>query len=84
MKHALKFHCELESALDLELGKHATFCIIRDRAIKKQALREVSFIISFKNILFCDKPEKGYGLIEDHLDFGVRFLGRYDHEMLRT
>jgi hypothetical protein len=75
MEHALKFHCELEAALDLELGEHATFCIVGDRATKKQALREVSFIISFKDILFCDKPEKGYSFIEDHLDFGVRFLG---------
>jgi hypothetical protein len=64
----------LEAALDLEPGEHATFCIIRDRSIEKKALRKVSLIISFKDILFCNKPEEGYSFIEDHLDFGIRFL----------
>lgn len=75
VEHTLELHRELEATLDLEFGKHATFCVIGDRSTEKKALREVSFIISLKYVLFCDEPEEGDSFIEDHLDFGIRFLG---------
>lgn len=32
VEHALEFLSELETALDLELGKHASLSIVRDRS----------------------------------------------------
>ncbi len=57
MEHTLEFDRELEATFDLELGKHASFRVIRDRPIMKEALRQVGFIISFEDVLFCDEPK---------------------------
>jgi hypothetical protein len=81
VEHALEFHGELEAALNLELGKHATLCIIRDRSIVEKALREMGFIITLKDILFCDEPEQGDCLIEDELDFGICFLSVWSEKV---
>jgi hypothetical protein len=75
VEHALEFDGELEAAFDLELGKHASFRIIRDRSVKKEALRQMGLIVSFEDVLLCDKPKQADGFIEDNLNFGIRFLG---------
>ena len=74
VEHALEFHSELEATLNLELGEHATLRVIRDRSIMKEALCEMGFIITLKDILFCDEPEQGDGFIEDDFDFSICFL----------
>lgn len=74
VEHALEFHSELEATLNLELGEHATLRIIRDRSVVKEALCEMGFIITLKDILFCDEPEQGDCFIEDEFDFGICFL----------
>ena len=74
MEHALEFDGKLEAAFDLELGKHASFCIIRNRSVKKEALRQMGLIISFEDVLLCDEPKQTDGFFEDNLDFCIRFL----------
>jgi hypothetical protein len=75
VEHTLEFDRELEAALDLELGKHASFRIIRDRSVMKEALRQMGLVISFEDILLCDEPKQADSLIEDNLNFDIRFLG---------
>jgi hypothetical protein len=82
MEHTLEFDRELEAAFDLELGKHASFRIIRNRSVMKKALGQMSLIISFEDVLLCDEPEQADRLIKDNLDFGIRFLGD-SYEMTR-
>ena len=74
VEHALEFYSELEATFNLELGEHATLRVIGDRSVVKEALCKMSFIIAFKDVLFCDEPEQGDGFIEDDFDFGVCFL----------
>jgi hypothetical protein len=74
VEHALEFHSELKATLNLELGEHSTLCVIRDRSVVKEALCEMGFIITLKDILFCDEPEQGDGFVEDDFDFSIRFL----------
>ena len=57
MEHALEFYSELEATLNLELGEHATLRVIRDRSIVKESLCQMCFIITLKDVLFCDEPE---------------------------
>ena len=75
MEHTLEFDRELEAAFDLELGKHASFRIIRDRSVMKETLCKVGFVISFEHVLLRDVPKQADGFIENNLDFGIRFLG---------
>ena len=75
MEHTLELDRKLEAAFDLELGKHASFRVIRDRSVMKEALCQMGFIISFEYVLLCDEPKQADGFIEDDLDFGIRFLG---------
>jgi len=74
VEHALEFYSELEATLNLELGEHATLRVIRDRSVVKEALCQMSFIITLKDVLFCDEPEQGDGFIEDNFDFSICFL----------
>ena len=74
VEHALEFYSELEATLNLELGEHATLCVIRDRSVVKEALCQMSFIITLKDVLLCDEPEQGDSFIEDGLDFSICFL----------
>jgi hypothetical protein len=74
VEHTLQFDSELEAAFDFELGKHASFRIIGDRSVVKQSLRQMGLIISFEDVLFCDKSEQGDGFIEDNLHLGIGFL----------
>jgi hypothetical protein len=64
----------------LELGKHASFYIIRDRSVMKERLDQMGLIISFKDAqdaLLCDEPGQAGGFIDDtSLIFGIRFLGK--------
>jgi hypothetical protein len=57
VEHALQFDRELETALHLELGKHASFGIVRDRSVMKEALRQMGLIVSFEDVLLCDEPK---------------------------
>ena len=57
VEHALKFYSELEATLNLELGEHATLRVIRYRSVVKEALCEMGFIITLKDVLFCNEPE---------------------------
>jgi hypothetical protein len=75
MEHTLEFDSKLKATFDLELGQHASLCIIRYRSVVKEALREVSLIISFEDILLCDEPEQADCFIEDDFYFGIGFLG---------
>jgi hypothetical protein len=75
VEHTLEFDRELEAAFDLELGKHASFRIIRNRTVVKEALRQMGLIIPFEDVLLCDEPKQADGFIEDNLNFGIRFLG---------
>jgi hypothetical protein len=74
IEHALQFDRELGATFDLELGKHASFHIIRYRLVVKESFRQVGPIISFEYVFFCEEPEQGKGFIESELDFSIGFL----------
>jgi hypothetical protein len=57
VKHTLEFDRKLEAAFYFELGNHVSFRIIVDRSVVKDALRQMSLIISFEYVLLCDEPE---------------------------
>lgn len=63
VEHDFEFGCELKTTFDFELGKHASFSIIVGTLIVKEALCQVSPIISFECVLLCDESEQAEGLI---------------------
>jgi len=63
VKHDFEFGRELETAFDFELGEHASFGIIVDRLVVKEALCQVSPIISFEYVLLCDESKQADGFI---------------------
>jgi hypothetical protein len=65
VEHTLEFDRELKAAFDLELGKHASFRVIRDRSVMKEALCQMGLIISFEHVLLCDEPKQADSFIED-------------------
>ena len=74
MEHALELDCKLGPAFNLELRKHASFRIVRDRSVVKEALCEMSPIMSLEDVLLCDVPKQVDGFIEDDLDFSTHIL----------
>ena len=74
VENSLQLLSELVSTLHLQLGEHATFCIIRNRSALKKALRKVALIITFEDILVSKEPEDSYRLIQHSVNLGVSFL----------
>ena len=63
VEHDFEFCRELDTAFDFELGKHASFGIIVGRSIVKEALCQMSLIISFEYVLLGDEFEQADGFI---------------------
>jgi hypothetical protein len=65
VEHTLEFDRELEAAFDLEFGKHASFRVIGNRSVMKEALCKMGLIISLEHVLLCDEPKQADSFIED-------------------
>ena len=72
MEHALQLLRELVSTLNLQLRKHAAFCIIRHTPVVEQALGEVVLVVQLKLVLLREVPENSDSLPEHLLDLLVR------------
>lgn len=62
----LRFH--------LELGNHVPLGIFRYATSIEQSLGQMTFIVSLKDVLVDNEPEKHDSLLQNSLDFVVRFL----------
>lgn len=74
VEHALHLLGKLDTAFYLELGQHATLCIVRDGPTLEEAFGEVSFVVPFKYVLFQDEAEDRYSLVQNDVDFFFAFL----------
>jgi hypothetical protein len=74
MEHTFQLLSELESALHLQLGQHAFFCIIRYRATRKKTLCKMPLVILLKDVFIGDESEDGDSFVKYDVDFVVRFL----------
>jgi hypothetical protein len=69
-EHALEVLSKLVAALDLELGDHALFCIVRDAPAGEEPLAEVVLVVALEKVLVCQESEEDYGLVKNVLKDG--------------
>jgi hypothetical protein len=63
VKHGFELGRELRTTFTFEFGEHASFSIVIGRLIVKEALCQVSPIISFEHVFLCDESEQADGFI---------------------
>lgn len=67
----------MEPAFNLEFCDHTAFRIVRYGAILKESLRQVRFVVSFKDVFVGDKSENGNSFVEHDVHLLIAFLLRW-------
>lgn len=62
------------SHLDLELGNHATFGVVRHTAAEQEASSQVILVVPFKDIFVGQESEEDDGFLKCDFNFRIGFL----------